>query len=99
MKRRNLLAASAAAAMMIPGMAIAQETTTLPRRRGRRPMELPHYTNEHFYKDGVFQKDIATEAYFEIYRVEPHSKTTQLVAINRFMAFLKLTFHTNYNHF
>ena len=30
---------------------------------------------------------------------EPHSEMMQTVVINRLVALLKLTFHTNYNHF
>ena len=60
---RIALAAALGAAIALIGI---HNTTSAADRQSMKPVKLPKYKNEDFYKDGVFQVEKAKQAYFDM---------------------------------
>jgi len=74
MNRRNWLSlAGGTVAMMMAASAQEGVAQEIRFGRGRRGRGLPKYPNAHFYKNGVFDPEIAKAAYREMFRFHNYS--------------------------
>ncbi len=85
MERRDLLKlfAGGTAGVLATGMVdIGMENHTNAAETCKTSTEgakVKKYPNSHFYKDGVFQQDVAKEAYFEMFKAFHYSLTDSLI--------------------
>ena len=69
MERRDLLklGIGGAASLLVGANALDAFGAQKKGKKGKEKKAMKKYPNSHFYKDGVFQQDVAKEAYYEMF--------------------------------